>query len=439
MGLKVCKFGGTSMSEHKTISQVIEILRSDEERRYIVVSAPGKRVASDPKITDTLYKCYEEKQETGDCSMSFAIIRERFEEIARDFDLTINITALLDEIEEGINQSDTPDYAASKGEFLAARLLAEILGYDFIDAAEFVKFDSEGRFDSEFTNDTAKCVLSHSKYAVIPGFYGVMPNGVIKTFSRGGSDVTGAIVSRAVKASVYENWTDVNGFMTANPRIVHNPKPMEQLSYKELRELSYMGANVLHPDAIFPVAASGIPINIKNTFNPAHPGTMIVSDTSADSGDSIITGIAGRKGFTVIHIEKSMMNTEVGFARRILSALEHYNVSFEHMPSGIDTLSIVIEDCQLDGKKDILIKHLNEKLCLDNIEVDSGLALIATVGHGMSRMRGTAARLFSALANAKINVRMIDQGSSEMNIIVGVNSDDYEISVQAIYNEFIGD
>ena len=436
MGLKVCKFGGTSMAECKTITQVANIIKSDPERRYVVVSAPGRRVASDPKITDTLYKCYDEKVATGTCQKSFQIIRDRFSEIVSDFKLTLDIKSLLDEIEANINKSTAPDYAASSGEYLSARILAEVLNFEFIDAGDLIKFDSEGKFDSEYTNDTASEILSHTKYAVIPGFYGKMPDCSIKTFSRGGSDVSGAIIARAAKASVYENWTDVNGFMTTDPRVVNNPLPIEKVSYKELRELSYMGASVLHPDAIFPVAMNNIPINIRNTFEPQHNGTMIVPEVK-ENYDRIVTGIAGKKGFTVIQIEKSMMNNEVGFARRILSVLEHYNISFEHMPSGIDTMSIVISDTELNGKLDELIKHLHEKLSLDSVEVNSNMALIATVGHGMSKKQGTAARLFSALARGNVNIRMIDQGSSELNIIVGVESDDYEQAIKSIYNEFI--
>lgn len=436
MGLKVCKFGGTSMAECKTITQVAKIVRSDLDRRYIVVSAPGRRVASDPKITDTLYKCYDEKVNTGSCRASFNIIRERFTEIVTDFNLSLDIKALLDTIESNINTSTKPDYAASAGEYLSARILAEVLGYEFIDASELIMFNGDGKFNAEYTNDAAKERLKKSKYAVIPGFYGAMPDGTIKTFSRGGSDVSGAIIARAVDAEVYENWTDVNGFMTTDPKIVHNPKPIERVSYKELRELSYMGANVLHPEAIFPVAASSIPINIRNTFEPDNKGTMIMPSVEENS-DKIVTGIAGKKGFTVIQVEKSMMNNEVGFARRLLSVLEFYNISFEHMPSGIDTLSIVISDNELNGKRNALIKHLNEKMSLDSMEVTNNLALITTVGHGMSKKQGTAARLFKALAYANVNVRMIDQGSSEMNIIVGVNAEDYEAAIKAIYNEFI--
>jgi aspartate kinase len=423
------------MAEFSTISKVAEIIKSDSDRRYIIVSAPGKRVASDPKITDTLYKCHEEVISYGVCP-SFEIIRHRFTEIAEDFDIGLDIRSLLDEIEYNIIRLKSADYAASIGEYLSARILAEVIGFEFVDAKELIKFDSEGRFDAEYTNDVTEKVLSVVKYAVIPGFYGCTPDCMIKTFSRGGSDVSGAIIARAVGADVYENWTDVDGFLTTDPRVVDKPRLIDNISYKELRELSYMGANVLHPEAIFPVAKKNIPINIKNTFNPSHPGTMIVPAMD-ESKDKIVTGIAGKKGFTVIQIEKSMMNNEVGFARRILSVLEHFNISFEHMPSGIDTLSIVISDNELNGKRDALIKHLSELMSLDNVEVNSNMALIATVGHGMSKKQGTAARLFTALASNNVNVRMIDQGSSEMNIIVGVESDDYEAAIRALYKEFI--
>lgn len=438
MGLKVCKFGGTSMADAKTIRLIANIVKSDNERRFVVVSAPGKRVISDPKITDTLYKCYDEKQEKGNCRNSFSIIRKRFTEIVQDLKISLDIKSLLDEIEKGIIESDRPDFAASSGEFLAAKILAEVLDFEFIDAKELIKFDAKERYDIEYTNDVIKRRLCDVENAVIPGFYGALSDGTIKTFSRGGSDITGAIIARAVGADVYENWTDVNGFMTTDPRIVTNPKPIDIISFRELRELSYMGANVLHPEAIFPVALCGIPINIKNTFNPDNPGTMIVSNVKIDP-DDIVTGIAGKKGFTVVHIEKAMMNNEVGFARKVLSVLEHYDVPFEHMPSGIDTMSIVIADSEIADKKDLLIHKINEKVCADKIEIDDNMALIATVGHGMSKRMGTASRLFTSLSNAGINVRMIDQGSSELNIIVGVECDDYEKSIKVIYKEFIED
>lgn len=433
--IKVCKFGGTSMASSDTIKQVANIVNSDLERKYIVVSAPGKRFAEDIKITDCLYKCYEAVKEQGDCKAEFAAIRERFVSLALDLKLKTDYKTVLDDIEKGINESNTPDYAASKGEYLSAMIFAEYTGFTFIDADGIVAFDEDGDFNAEYTNDLVRKKLSGvSGPAVIPGFYGSMPNGEIKTFSRGGSDVTGAIIARATKASVYENWTDVSGFMVTDPRIVDNPKLIKEISYRELRELSYMGANVLHPDSIFPVRQAGIPINIKNTFKPEDKGTFI---RDAVEHDRLVTGIAGKKNFTSILVEKSMMNNEIGFARKMLSVLERYGISFEHIPSGIDTLSLIIADSEIGGKMEKLLAGIRDSVSPDKIEIQSGLSLIATVGHGMSYKPGSASRLFSALSRFNVNVRMIDQGSSEMNIIVAVANEDYEKAINAIYDEFI--
>lgn len=436
MSCKVCKFGGTSMASAITVNQVYDIIESDKDRKFIVVSAPGKRDSNDIKVTDMLYKAFDEAKQTGRCDVAFGKIRERFRALADDLGLKFDLDELLDSIEKQINTSETPDYAASRGEYLSAKMFALKTGYTFIDAQDLIKFDSRGMLDAEITNDNVKRVLSGVDRAVIPGFYGIGADGEIKTFSRGGSDVTGAIIARGVNADLYENWTDVNGFMTADPRIVENPKIINQLTYKELRELSYMGANVLHPESIFPVRQAGIPINIKNTFNPSHKGTMIVEDYVPDN--SVITGIAGKKDFAVLLLEKSMMNNEIGFARKVLSVLEHYGISFEHVPSGIDTMSFVISENELEDKLEKVIDGIRKNVSVDNITVYKDMALIATVGHGMAKRTGTSATLFNALAEANVNVRMIDQGSSELNIIVGVDNADYANAIKAIYKGFVG-
>ncbi|MDD7458000.1 MAG: aspartate kinase [Clostridia bacterium] len=436
MSCKVCKFGGTSMASAITVNQVYDIIESDKDRKFIVVSAPGKRDSNDIKVTDMLYKAFDEAKQTGRCDVAFGKIRERFRALADDLGLKFDLDELLDSIEKQINTSETPDYAASRGEYLSAKMFALKTGYTFIDAQDLIKFDSRGMLDAEITNDNVKRVLSGVDRAVIPGFYGIGADGEIKTFSRGGSDVTGAIIARGVNADLYENWTDVNGFMTADPRIVENPKIINRLTYKELRELSYMGANVLHPESIFPVRQAGIPINIKNTFNPSHKGTMIVEDYVPDN--SVITGIAGKKDFAVLLLEKSMMNNEIGFARKVLSVLEHYGISFEHVPSGIDTMSFVISENELEDKLEKVIDGIRKNVSVDNITVYKDMALIATVGHGMAKRTGTSATLFNALAEANVNVRMIDQGSSELNIIVGVDNADYANAIKAIYKGFVG-
>lgn len=433
MNLKVCKFGGTSMAERSAILRVKDILHSDASRRFVVVSAPGKRFKNDIKITDQLYACFALKQSTGSCEECFSKIRERYVEIVKDLNLKININKYLDEVEKGINASTKADYAASRGEYLSALIMSEVTGYEFVDAAEIIKFNEQGVCDMEFTNDLVTKRLSITKGAVIPGFYGTMPDGTIKTFSRGGSDFTGAIIARGIMADVYENWTDVDGFMVTDPRVVDNPKHIASLSYEELRELSYMGASVLHPESTFPLKDTNIPINIKNTFNPSGVGTFILKNTENDD-KSIITGIAGKKGFTSILIRKAMMNNEIGFCRKILTVLEYYGISLEHMPTGIDTMSLVIPDDALnDGMEFKLIEAIRCKVNPDLIYVTKNISLIAVVGHGMSNQIGTSARIFTALAKANINIKMIDQGSSEMNIIIGVDTNDVDNAIRAIY------
>ena len=435
--MKVCKFGGTSMANASTIKRVVNIIEDDPSRKYIVVSAPGKRNSADVKVTDALYACFNEVQKTGNCDSTFLTVAKRFHEIVNELGVDVDLDENLKVIKEGIEASKTPDYAASRGEYLSAKILAAKLGYDFVDADEIIKFSEKGELLLNYSLDAVKAKLSKLDYAVIPGFYGSDTNGKVHTFSRGGSDITGAIVARAMKADVYENWTDVDGFLTADPRIVDNPTTITCLSYKELRELSYMGAEVMHPESIFPVHSVGLPINIKNTFNPSHPGTMIVKTAEQDDGNSVITGVSGQKGFTIINIEKDMMNNEIGFARRVLSILEYEGISFEHVPSGIDTMSLVIRDEYLGGKMQKILQKIKESVNADNVEIHSGLSLVAIVGHNMASRLGTAATAFKALADAHINVRMIDQGSSELNIIVGVDTCDYEKAINAIYYAFV--
>ena len=435
--MKVCKFGGTSMANSATITQVADIVSADSERRYVVVSAPGKRTSADIKVTDALYACHRERAEKGSCKEAFAVIRKRFLDIEKELGIDISVASELDAIEKAIDAGASADYTASRGEYLSARVLAALLGYEFVDTASLIKFDKDGALLLDLSLDNIRDRLASVDRAVLPGFYGTDNENEIKTFSRGGSDISGAIVARAMSASVYENWTDVDGFLTADPRRVKDPDIISCLSYKELRELAYMGAEVLHPESVFPVRTAGIPINIKNTFNPSAAGTMIVPDGKVPAaGGKVITGIAGRKGFTIINIEKDMMNREIGFGRKALSILEYEGISFEHMPSGIDTLSLVIRDEYLGPHAQKVVASLRAALNADNIDIHSGLSLIATVGHNMASRHGTAATIFAALAASNINIRMIDQGSSEMNIIVGVDTFDYEKAICAIYHAF---
>ncbi|MDE7071723.1 MAG: aspartate kinase [Clostridia bacterium] len=437
MSITVAKFGGTSMADAKSITKVAEIIKQDKKRRYVVVSAPGKRFSQDHKVTDMLYACYHDLQINGECKDTFEKIRERFKGIVEDLAIDLDIDSYLDKVEEEMYKYDSAEFCASRGEYLSAVIMAKVLGYAFVDAKDIMVFNDNGDFEAELTNEKVKSALAGIERAVVPGFYGGDEAGIVRTFSRGGSDVSGAVIARAVGASLYENWTDVNGFMSADPRIVSNPKPIATLSYKELRELAYMGANVLHPESIFPVRISRIPINIRNTFCPTADGTMIVAELSEEElGKRVITGIAGKKGYSIVYIEKSMMNSELGFVRKVLAVLEYYNISFEHLPTGIDTMSIVIADSELAGKEDVVVERIKKVVNPDHIEIKSGISLVATVGHGMSFKPGSASTLIGALAKEKINIRMIDQGSSEMNIIVGIATSDYEKAINAIYQAF---
>lgn len=437
MSIKVCKFGGTSMADGKTITAVKNIVLSDKERRFTVVSAPGKRFSGDTKVTDMLYGCYEELKVKGSCKQAFSDVAARFTGIVKELGLNFDIASVLNETQRRIDEERSEDFTASRGEYLSARITAEVLGAKFIDAEDVIFFNESGNLDGEKTYKAIDKAARGVSLAVFPGFYGKGADGRVKTFSRGGSDISGAIVARAVNASVYENWTDVSGFLACDPRIVESPKRIKTLSYKELRELSYMGANVLHSDSIFPVRKADIPINIKNTFAPENAGTMILPSSRFTPGGNIVTGIAGKKNFTVVFIEKSHMNSEIGFIRKVLSVIENEGVPVEHIPSGIDTMSLVIASDALEGDKlDKILSGIKDGVNPDTIRVSKDIALIATVGHGMSSSVGTSARLFNAIASANINIKMIDQGSSELNIIVGVNNEDYEKCIKAIYNEF---
>ena len=433
---KVVKFGGSSLASAEQFRKSAAIVLAEESRRFVVPSAPGKRFPEDEKVTDMLLDCHRLASEGRDFSARLAAVRERYELIRTGLGLAVSLDEAFAVIEENLHKGCSRDYAASRGEYLNGILLAFYLGYAFVDAAEVVFFDEDGIFDGEKTNRIMAERLSQLESAVIPGFYGSLPDGSVKTFSRGGSDVTGAIVARAVMADLYENWTDVSGFLMADPRIVRNPQPIKLITYRELRELSYMGATVLHEDSIFPVKLAGIPINICNTNRPSDPGTMIVP--AADSyGESVITGIAGKKGFAVVHIEKDMMNQELGFGMRVLQVLNDMGMCFEHLPSGIDTMGVVLDEKVIAGKEREILAAIARATEPDHIEIEKGLSLIAVVGRGMIKTPGTASRVFAAVARAGINVRMIDQGSSELNIILAVEEKDFERAIDTIYREFI--
>ena len=436
MSVKVLKFGGSSLADAEHFKAVAEIIKQEPERRYIVASAPGKRNKTDIKVTDLLYKCYELAMDEEDISEVFDELKARYNNIISELGIDLDLSEVFEKIRMSLLHNSGRDYVASRGEYLSAMILAKYLGFQFIDARKVIFFNDDGTFDADKTNDVLGDYLAKYEYAVIPGFYGSMPNGTIKTFSRGGSDVTGSIVARAAGATLYENWTDVSGFLMADPKYISNPKVIEKITYKELRELSYMGATVLHEDAIFPVRSSKIPINIRNTNKPEEKGTMIVPQTDEASED-VITGIAGKTGFSTIRIEKDMMNAELGFGRRVLQVIEENGVSFEHFPSGIDTMTVVVSTKELQKKRADIMSGICKAVNPENIFVEENLALIAIVGRGMVKAKGTAARIFTALAEAGVNIRMIDQGSCELNIIVGVDANDYTVALKAIYNEFV--
>lgn len=433
---KVVKFGGSSLADAKQFEKVGKIIHADPSRVYVVPSAPGKRYKGDTKVTDMLLKAYAIVKEGKDPSDQLALIKARYDEIIKGLGLDFSLDAEFEEIAHELKANPYQDYIASRGEYLNGKVMANYLGYEFLDPYDYIFFNEEGNLNSYKTEKVLSAKLKETERAVIPGFYGHGKDNRIKTFSRGGSDVTGSIVASAGLADVYENWTDVSGFLVADPSIVSNPVSINTITYKELRELSYMGASVLHEDAIFPVRSKGIPINIKNTNRPQDEGTWIVESTARRSKYTI-TGVAGKKGFCAVTITKALMNSEIGFGRKVLQAFEEQGISFEHMPSGIDTMTIVVHESEFLEKEQQVISSIHRMTHPDTVEIESDLALIAVVGRGMKSVRGTAARIFSALAHAHINIRMIDQGSSELNIIVGVANEDFEDAIRAIYDIFV--
>ncbi|MEZ3479169.1 MAG: aspartate kinase [Lachnospiraceae bacterium] len=433
---KVVKFGGSSLASAEQFVKVGNIIHSDDDRKFVVPSAPGKRYDNDTKVTDMLYACYALAEKDHSFNAEMAQIEKRYQEIIDGLKLDLNLSSEFDKIIDDFKRKAGSNYAASRGEYLNGIIMANYLGYEFVDPTEAIRFNEAGVFDAELTQKLLSKRLENVERAVIPGFYGAKEDGTVVTFSRGGSDITGSIVAKAIQADVYENWTDVSGFLIADPRIIENPKGIDIITYGELRELSYMGAGVLHEDAIFPVRKEGIPINIRNTNKPEDEGTWIVGHT-CKKAKYTITGIAGKKGFASINIEKDMMNAEIGFGRKVLQVFEEYDISFEHMPSGIDTLNVMVHQSEFVDKEQNILSGINKAVSPDNVDIQSDLALIAVVGRCMKSQRGTVGRIFAALAHANVNVRMIDQGSSEQNVIIGVANEDFETAIKAIYTIFV--
>ncbi len=436
MGLKVLKFGGSSVADAIQLEKIKEIVEHDADRRYVVVSAPGKRFDGDSKITDLLYMCKTQQDHNIPWEQLFQVIADRYNAVKYNLNVDVDLERYFQEIKENMKQGCSVDYVVSRGEYLSAILVSAYLGYDFVDTQNLILFDNRGRLLNEETNEAIREELSKHQNAVLPGFYGSnKETGLVQVFSRGGSDITGSLVARATDADIYENWTDVSGLLMADPRIVKNPKPIDRISYIELRELSYMGASVLHEDAVFPARKAGIPINIRNTNAPLDPGTIITGDTES-LDDKVISGIAGKKDFTIISIYKNMMNKEIGFVRRALMILEDYHVNFDHMPTGIDSVSMVIESSELEGKLEDVLEAFQMQLTPDEITVTENLAMIAVVGLGMTRRIGTAARITDTMRDNDINIRLLIQGTNEINTMLGVENKDFEKAMNAIYHEF---
>ena len=435
--ITVAKFGGSSVANSTQFKKVKNIVTGNPNIKYVVTSACGKENKEDHKITDLLYLCDAHLKYGVSYEDIFELIEQKYYAIKKELQLSIDLEKEFKIIKDKMLNDCSIDYLVSRGEYLTALCLAEFLDATFIDAKDVIAFKYTGEIDLEASQ---KLLQEHyyinNKPVVIPGFYGALPNGTIKIMSRGGSDITGAVIANVVDADMYENWTDVSGFLVTDPRIVKNPAVIETITYRELRELSYMGATVLHEDAIFPVRKEGIPINIRNTNRPEDKGTFIVESTCRKPKYTI-TGIAGKKGFCSINIEKSMMNSEIGFGRKVLQVFEDQGISFEHVPSGIDTMTVYVHQDEFEEKEQQVIAGIHRLVQPDFVEMESDLALIAVVGRGMKSTRGTAGRIFSALAHANVNVKMIDQGSSELNIIIGVENRDFENAVKAIYDIFV--
>ena len=437
MNTITAKFGGTSLADASQIKKACAIITAKPERRYVVASAPGKRYPEDIKITDMLYKAHAQAKAGEDFSETMRDIADRYAKIIEGLGIKFDLDAEIAEISERLKAGTGPDYPASRGEYINSKIIAAFLGWQFVDAAEGIFFTEAGLLDEAKTFATLGDILAKYERAVVPGFYGSLPDGQIKTFSRGGSDVTGSIVARSVKADLYENWTDVSGMLSADPRVVRNPKVIEHITYTELRELSYMGASVLHEDAVFPVRQAGIPINIRNTNRPDDAGTLIAASLPEGTKRRLVTGIAGRKGFCSVRVEKSMMNGETGFGAKLLQIFAQKGIPFEHCPTGIDTISVIVNGSAFESRRSEILNEIKNVLAPDCITIEKGISAIAVVGEGMISVKGVAARIFGALSEAGINIRMIDQGSDELNIIVGVDDSDYEKAVNALYNAMV--
>ncbi len=436
--LKVVKFGGSSMADAAQFAKVKQIVLGDEARRVVVVSAPGKRFGDDHKITDLLYLCHAHLKYGVACDQVYDIICQRYLSIRDELGLGLDMEGILQDLRTKMDKGITRDELVSRGEYLAARLMADYLGYDFLDAKLWLKFKFDGSIDQEASYEALRGA-AEGRRVVIPGFYGSMPDGGVRVLARGGSDITGALAAAALSADVYENWTDVSGILMADPRIVKDPQPIKHITYNELRELSYIGAQVLHEGTIFPVREKNIPLNIRNTNDPSHPGTLIMEhfEDEADDEHRFITGIAGRKNFTIITVAKTGLSSTVGCLRQILEVFENHQISVEYVPSGIDSVSLVVASDKVSGCLYSMLGELQKTIKPDNIKVNDNIAIVAAVGRKMAYRLGSSGKIFAALGENGINIRMITQGPDELNIIVGVDNKDFAHTIQVLYDSFV--
>lgn len=434
--LKVVKFGGSSLADANQYKKVKNIVAADSSRKVVVVSAAGKRSSDDHKITDLLYLCHAHIKYGVEADSVWSIVSDRYTEIKNELGLSVDLAPILEEVKKELDAGASQDYVVSRGEYLSAILMADFLGYRFVDASEWVVFRFDGEIDTEASYEKLRAIPVGNGI-VTPGFYGSLPDGTIKIMSRGGSDITGALAAAAIDADVYENWTDVPGVLMADPRIVKDPLPLKSITYTELRELSYMGAQVLHESAVYPVKNKNIPLNIRDTNNPEKDGTMIMSECDDDDDDNFITGITGRKNFTIITIAKTGLTGAVGYLRIIAEAFENHSVSIECVPNGIDTVSVVVSSKVKSKVLYSLIGEIEKKLKPDNISLTDKISIIAVVGRKMAYRPGTSGKLFAALGQNEINIRMISQGPDERNIIVGIDNSDYEKTIKVLYDKFI--
>ena len=437
--MKVVKFGGSSMADAGQYRKVRDILMADPERKVVVVSAAGKRFSGDHKLTDLLYLCYAHIQYGVDCSTIFDAIANRYIDIRDDLGLSLPIEVDLELLKHRIDAKEiSQEELVSRGEYLSAKLMASYLGFQFVDAADWVKFNMDGTVNEKDSYEALRSQVILGYGAVIPGFYGSMPDGTIHTFSRGGSDITGALAAAALDADVYENWTDVSGILMADPRIVDDPQAIPEVTYDELRELSYSGAQVLHEDSIFPVREKNIPVNIRNTNDPSAPGTMIQEKFMGDHDpDRFITGITGKKDFSIISLSKRGMSNQVGVLRKVLTVLERHGISVDYVPNGIDNVSVVLPTSSLEKEMYTIMAEIKKEAQPDTLDVHHQIAVVAAVGRKMAFRPGISGKIFAALGESGINIRMINQGPDELNIIFGVDNKDFKEAIRVLYNSFV--